>query len=80
MRYVVTKAEGIGGDPIPPDEPCLVIRAQDVLAPGILDTYIARYNVLSAGDPGVVEELMVHRRKLTEWQMDHPGHVKVADR
>ena len=31
-RYAVQKAPGIGGAPIPDDEPCIVIRAQDRLA------------------------------------------------
>ena len=53
-RYVVRKAEGIGGDPIPDDEPCFVVRGQDVLAPALLgEKDILRYREAPGYDPEV---------------------------
>ena len=52
-RYVVRKAEGIGGNPIPDDEPCFVVRGQDVLAPALLGEYILRYREVPGYDPEV---------------------------
>jgi hypothetical protein len=81
VRYIVQKAPGVGGDPIPDDEPCLVVRGQDVLAVDMLTTYIARYNSLGHdADPEVLEEMMRNREQLIQWQKDNPEKVKVADR
>jgi hypothetical protein len=81
-RYVVQKAPGIDGPPIPADEPCIVIRAQDVLALAMLDAYVGLYGavqlVTGKGDDQVVDELEQHRRAIEDWQRDHP--TKVADR
>lgn len=79
-RYIVTKAEGVPGPPIPADEPCLVIRGQDALADFILGTYINRYVYVRGeiGDEKVVEELRAHRRALRQWQA--VNKVKYADR
>ena len=84
VRYVVQKAPGIGGDPIPADEPCIVIRAQDKLALSVIDQYLALYRAICAYSviPGagslVIEELEQHRAAIEEWQRDHP--TKFADR
>lgn len=50
-RYFVVKAPGVGGPQIPPDEPVLVIRAQDVLASTMLSVYIELPEII-----GVLEE------------------------
>jgi hypothetical protein len=79
-RYVVIKRASIPGPPIPPDEPCIVVRGQDVLAVKIHDDYVALYQDLEGADPKVLEELEGHRAALVAWQEAHPDKVKVADR
>lgn len=80
MRYTVQKAPHVGGDPIPEDEPCIVIRAQDVLAPAMLHKYIMVYSDLEDAQPEVIEELNDHLHKLLRWQMENGDRLKVADR
>ena len=83
-RYVVQKAPGVGGNPIPEDEPCIEIRAQDKLALGVIDHYLAIYRAICSHSaiPGagseVIEELEQHREAIEEWQREHP--TKFADR
>lgn len=77
-RYVVRKADGIGGKPIPEDEPCIVIRGQDVLARDMIDHYIAVYGNTGNADPEVLHELRQHRDAIVDWQDEHPP--KWADR
>lgn len=91
-RYIVQKAEGVGGDPIPADEPCLVIRAQDHLAPFVMQFYIDEYEkragqatVPGAGpgagpDQAVIAELREHLERLLDWQEANADKVKWADR
>ena len=85
-RYLVQKAPGIGGPPIPEDEPCLVIRGQDILAPEILFDYIQKYEKEYGKDRTaprarpVSVECLPHLAVLIEWQGDHPDKVKMADR
>jgi hypothetical protein len=78
MRYKVTKNYGIDGPPIDNNEPVLVIRAQDVLAPFIMLTYIEKYKELQGYDDLVVKELREHLSEIIKWQLYNP--VKVADR
>ena len=84
-RYEVRKADGVGGDPIPDDEPVLVIRAQDVLALEMLDDYMAAYCNLtgwSADDveaSPVIARVAAHREALVEWQKENRHRMKVAD-
>jgi hypothetical protein len=77
-RYRVSKNYGIGGPPIENDEPILVVRAQDVLAPFIMLTYITKYKELVGFNNEIVTELQEHLGEIIKWQLDHP--VKVADR
>lgn len=77
-RYIVKKAPHVGGNPIPEDEPCLVVRAQDKLAVDVLRYYIDEYNEEIDADPKVIEELEEHLNHLILWQMSHP--TKIADR
>lgn len=77
-RYVVEKAPGVDGAPIPEDEPCLVIRAQDVLAVRMMRLYIDFYTLLDDHQEDVVEELNDHLDRLVYWQLEHP--TKTADR
>jgi hypothetical protein len=80
-RYLVKKASGVDGPPIPEDEPCLVIRAQDVMAPMMLSTYIERYRKLAVEpDPALVSDLLDHLEALVLWQAAHPDKIKQADR
>ena len=80
-RYLVQKAPGVGGKPIPEDEPCLVIRGQDLQAVAMLKTYIAFYQTLGyAADPKVIADLEEHLDALIEWQGDHAVDCKWADR
>jgi hypothetical protein len=79
-RYVVRKAEDISGRPIPADEPCLVVRGQDVLAPTMLRLYIRLYRDSEFYDQKVVDELRDHLQRLADWQAANAGYVKLADR
>ena len=79
-RYIVRKADGVPGDPIPEDEPCCVIRGQDVLAMETLGYYLSRYQLLPAADPQVISELQDHYNRIDRWQREHPDKLKVADR
>lgn len=77
-RYIVTKAPGVGGLPIPDDEPVLVIRAQDVLALPMINIYMAFYAELDGADLGILIDLGIHKATLLEWQNEHG--TKVPDR
>jgi hypothetical protein len=84
-RYLVTKAPGVGGEPIPADEPVLVIRAQDELSLLMLDQYLLLYRTFyehfgTGADWRVIEDLQAHRDELERWQSDNPDSVKKADR
>jgi hypothetical protein len=82
-RYLVRKAPGVDGPPIPADEPVLVIRAQDELALEMVTHYIGRhifkYHSYAPLDP-IVVELDAHRQAILEWQAANPDRVKRADR
>lgn len=80
MRYIVEKNDGIPGAPIPEDEPCLVIRGQDLLAPFMLQQYIDNYNQFTEADNAVITDLREHLAILLEWQMNNADKVKLADR
>lgn len=79
MRYIVSKAPGIGGPAIPEDEPCLVVRAQDVLAPAILKNYIRLANDLGVSED-VLTELDNHLDTLYKWRDENRFKLKLADR
>lgn len=79
-RYIVSKAQGVGGNPIPADEPVLVIRAQDLLAVESMCNYIKAYDDLPNGDPEVMADLGRHLSALIAWQAANPEKIKVADR
>lgn len=80
MRYIVEKNDGVPGAPIPHDEPCLVIRGQDLLAPFMLQQYIDNYEQFYDADIEVVTDLREHLAILLQWQMDNAEKVKLADR
>jgi hypothetical protein len=80
MRYIVEKNDGIPGAPIPEDEPCLVIRGQDIMAPFILQHYIDNYSQFAEADDDVIADLREHLGILLEWQMNNAESVKLADR
>ena len=79
-RYIVDKAPGVGGHPIPPDEPCLVVRGQDRLAVNVLVHYITEYVQLPEADPAVVADLGAHLQALAQWQKENVHKIKMADR
>jgi hypothetical protein len=77
-RYVVTKAPGVGGDPIPPDEPCLVIRANDILAREMIAVYVIKYRDYPEAQQKVLDELVEHYLAICSWQKEH--QTRIADR
>lgn len=79
-RYLVQKAPGVDGDPIPEGEPVLVIRAQDVLAPLMLAHYISTYSDSKTSDPAVIHDLCRHWEALIAWRKINQDKIKVADR
>lgn len=79
-RYKVTKAEGVSGDPIPEDEPVIVIRAQDVLSHEMMQFYITRYANTPGNSREVLRDLYDHASALMAWQQANPDKMKVADR
>lgn len=78
-RYIVTKAPGTPGLPIPEDEPCLVIRAQDVLALAMMREYIRRATEIGVS-PEVMSELYGHEYRLETWRAENPSKIKLPDR
>jgi hypothetical protein len=80
VRYIVEKNNHVPGAPIPEDEPCLVIRGQDLLAPFMLQQYIDNYSQFTEADDAVIADLREHLGILLEWQMDNGDKVKLADR
>lgn len=82
-RFVVSKADHVGGDPIPDDEPVLVIRAQDVLALEMLDDYTDAYRNLTGftdeHESPVLARLKEHREELVRWQGENRSRMKLAD-
>lgn len=76
-RYLVRKNDHVGGQPIPEDEPVLVIRAQDRLAIPMIDLYLSLYQEGNF-DFAVLQELAQHRDAIKAWQAEHGS--KVADR
>jgi hypothetical protein len=81
-RYLVRKAPGVGGNPIPHDEPVIVIRGQDALAVLMLDLYVLLYmdTYRTRADRDVINELAQHRAHLVDWQHANVDKVKRADR
>jgi hypothetical protein len=58
------------------DEPVIVFRAQDKLAPLLLSIYADLCQ--DAGSPQFHQDLVTARRnEFTEWQASHPGQVRV---
>ncbi len=60
-----------------------MIRAQDKLAPSMVDYYLALYQAVEVLHPGtldneVIAELEHHRVAIEKWQQEHP--TKYADR
>lgn len=74
-RYHVGRNDG---ELMPEDEPCLVIRGQDILAPAVLLHYLKIYETFTDHDPKVIRELEDHLEVLREWQRSH--RIKLADR
>jgi hypothetical protein len=71
-RYIVTRTDG---KPVPPDEPCFVIRGQDMFAIRAVSEYIELTRGLV--DPEVTGQLIVHLERLRAWRTTHT--VKIPD-
>ena len=72
-KYIVLR--GDAGNPIPENEPCFVIRAQDVFALRILRQYIKLTRLIV--DEKVTNELLAHYKRIRDWQRTHP--IKIPD-
>jgi len=66
MKYIVTRADG---KPIPEDEPCFVIRAQDIYAVTMVNYYMDR--VGGRVSPEMYRELDEHLHRIIKWQEEH---------
>jgi hypothetical protein len=66
MKYTVTRTDGT---PIPPDEPCFVIRAQDLFAIKAVQAYIDLTRDLVRVE--MTRELIAHRERIAHWQLEH---------
>lgn len=81
-RYLVKKAPGVGGNPIPHFEPVVVVRGQDSLALDVLDFYALRYAEVygDKADQRVLTDLVALREQLESFRTEHPERIKRADR
>lgn len=73
-KYIVTRSDGV---PIPEDEPCLVVRAQDVFAPAVLRHYMDMTRELVPAH--VTSALERHWQRLMAWRDDNEDRIKVPD-
>lgn len=62
---------------IPDDEPVLILRARDLVAPQVIDHYarLAEGNGSPAGHVALVREA---RDRFIQWQTDHPDRAPVV--
>lgn len=72
MKYIVTRSDGT---PIPDDEPCFVIRAQDAFAVKAIQEYINL--TLDVVSNEMIVELLAHRETVRRWQ--HKNRIKIPD-
>lgn len=79
-RYLVRKAPGVGGPPIPEDEPVVVIRAQDKLALALFEMYQTWYEDDPDADLLVITDLDAHKDELVRWRHENAHKIKTADR
>jgi hypothetical protein len=81
-RYLVQKAPGIDGNPIPDFEPVVVVRGQDALALEVMDFYTQRYAETygDEADAEVLSDLAAHRDQLEWFRQTYPERIKRADR
>lgn len=56
---------------IPSEEPVFLLRAQDVLAPGLLRMYAEQYRILPGADPEVARLTWEQARLMDLWQKEH---------
>lgn len=73
-KYVVSRSDGT---PVPEDEPCFVIRAQDMFSAKIVQMYIGLVEHLV--DDDMVEELVAHFMRIKEWQRENKDKIKIPD-
>lgn len=74
-KYIVTRSDGT---PIPEDEPCFIIRAQDQQA---LDTirHYRREASRQGQPPAFLGQVDDHIDRIKAWQSANPGKMKRAD-
>ena len=59
---------------IPEDEPVFLLRAQDMLAPNIVDRW-ADKAVEEDADPNIVEAARNHAAAMRKWQVAHESKI-----
>ena len=75
MKYIVTRTDET---PLPTDEPCFVIRAQDKLALNMVSYYWQLSS--AAGQPDeFLRQVDDHYAAVAEWQRTHQDKIKAAD-
>jgi hypothetical protein len=62
---------------IPMDEPVFLLRGQDVLAPVLLDIYVALTLNTEYYDKAIASTVAMHADRMRKWQEE--GDSKVAD-
>lgn len=63
---------------IPVDEPVIVFRAQDTMAPGAVYAYLTLCKQGGASEVHIDGVRAVYEA-LIQWQNSHPGQVKIPD-
>ena len=59
---------------IPEDEPVFLLRAQDTVAPEIVDTWASLAEEDGAA-PNIVEAAIKHAQAMRKWQGDHGSKI-----
>jgi hypothetical protein len=62
---------------IPEDEPVFLLRGQDVLAPALLDIYVAMSRNTAGSDDNLLLAVTEHAERMRAWQVAEKS--KVAD-
>ena len=59
---------------IPEDEPVFMLRAQDAVAPGVVEAWaLAAHN--AGADAGIVQHAYEHAQLMRKWQAEHGSKV-----
>lgn len=60
------------------DEPVFVLRAQDKLAPDLIDSWARRIEAIRGRSKKTIEALEL-AQDMKDWQRTHPDKVKIPD-